>query len=435
MAMIGGNLILANATSLAAFIACCCGSPGCPSSCCNCCYRYSVSVSSGSQVYQQDAGNWWKYTWSGASVIVYNTTASCTWDSHLAAMTLTREWSPVGPTGPWFSPTSETAHVEVICGGSPPVWQINLVTETMLFILFLGTKPATTTSCPNGLYNDGSTVSTSGACSTPCCPTDCCDCCSVYSAVCPGGSVCCIGSYGNIFVVSWPQMAAKDVKWMSGCLWYSDYYYDMTYTVKVYQGGTSCDDLGTLINTNTYTNGGYNIQLQCYHGQWALALQWNSLPCGPVGDAFSYKDITPCPNGTYTNSSGSGSVSAPSQCGPVCCPTCVECPGPYTLTLSGLTGVSACKNGVPITLNAVGSPCHWDSGTHVEACASCNGIPGVASWAAGITCSGNPAVFSLTFYGNCMFGSGSWSFALTKTAVSGCPTGTYTDGTVTALVT
>lgn len=113
------------------------------------------------------------------------------------------------------------------------------------------------------------------------------------------------------------------------------------------------------------------------------------------------------------------------------CPTCVECPGPYTVTFSGLTGAGACLNGVSIPLTALGTPCSWSSGTKVQACASCGGFPPVVSYAALSTCSaGN---YTLVVFGSCLFGSGSLSFTLTKSG-GACPTGSYSNGTQTAVV-
>ena len=192
-------------------------------------------------------------------------------------------------------------------------------------------------------------------CSTPCCPTSCCDCCDEYDVTIGSGSICCVDPWGYVWQYSWSSQSF-DCPTSGSCGWATGIINTIAYHLKLYSGGT-CEAPTGLVSEGDAFFSQAQVALYCAAGQWTIILDIGTEACIQGTIASWTKDITPCPNGSYT---GGASVANGSPCSPICCPTnCSTCP--TTFTISVVDTAKPWCNGT-FTLTRSGTSCSWGDG-------------------------------------------------------------------------
>ena len=164
--------------------------PVCPTTCCGCCGSYSVTIAAQtSNICMNIGGNGWMYSYTivGATYTLPAYLIDCYWrntSGPTVSYTYTKYTNPdcSGPVLGTGSGTRPTI-MSIQCTGAG-YWRFWLEDKYTNDLILEATKASYADTCPDGIYNNGVTVTDV----TPCFPT-CCPCPSYPPASWPCGGL------------------------------------------------------------------------------------------------------------------------------------------------------------------------------------------------------------------------------------------------------
>lgn len=257
----------------------------CPTNCCTCCDKYSVTIPAGTYC-AYDGLFYEVHTWSSRIFdILWVGDFQCHWESNFLDFVTDIDYYNTGPcptpSGLAFSQHVTNASIWVSLTCVSGRWVAYFFYNYN--VLVQGTGYKTASACPDGSYDNGFSVSDGSPCFPPCCP---CTDWSPLPASWPSGGL--NQTYTIAGNIKWSLWANNDCTGAETVLCTSAF----SQTVTAVSGSPSClwQNTGSFLLCGQYCQ----IQLQWFSGKWRIYM----IGLG-AGIAEKTSGLTPA--GSYSN--------------------------------------------------------------------------------------------------------------------------------------